>query len=137
MSVKKNWFQKICLILGLYIMTAVMIGYFFMHTDIFPKWMNPYHWNETAYYIYLYSIGIFYFLMIMLIPPPLMTFVIIVLYYIGYPFWELKESVKKSIFSTIYALMIIAFLIFYWTHWGEDMAFHVFNQYNAFLSCMV
>ena len=56
MSVKKNWFQKICLILGLYIMTAVMIGYFRTSgilNAILPESINPIDWNETTHNIYI------------------------------------------------------------------------------------
>ena len=129
MSVKKNQFQKASIIIGLYIMTAVMLEYLFRHTDILPKWMNPYHWNETAYYIY--SIGICYFFVGIFVSPTLMTFVLVILYSIAYPFWDIKENIKEK-FPVVYALMIIAFLIFYWTQ-IENIHIYAFINRNIFL----
>ena len=128
MLVEKNGFQKICLILGLYIMIAVMIGYFRTSgilNAILPESINPINWNETTQYIYVYSIGLSHYLIGTFLPPILMTFILVILYYIAYPFWELKESIKTSKFPIIYALMVIAFLIFYWIHWENDIYVYI------------
>ena len=122
MSVKKNQFQKASIIIGLYIMTAVTVEYLFCHTNVFPEWMDPHNWSGVILWIYVYSIVIVYFWIGTFVPPPIITVVFILLYYIAYPFWELKENVKKSKFPIIYALMIIAFLIFYWSQ-AEKMEF--------------
>ena len=134
MSVKKNGFQKICLILGLYIMTAVTLDYLIWDTNVFPEWMDPLNWNKVTEWIYMYTIIIIYWVGIF-VPPPIMTFVLILLYCIAYPFGEIEESVKKSKFPIIYALMIIAFLIFYWIHWEKDLHIFVYLPKFTYPQC--